>query len=909
MGLIRPTGAKLRRSARRRGSRSTARERAATLELGRLLPVEAIDRGGLLVTSEGAFVRYIQVTPPNPLILSREDQVATATAYCNCLSRLRADQCLQFYIQARPVDLESILSDSRREIEHWAGRPPTDEGERGADPLALDRWRLYAGMEESLRLHADDQAAMELNAYIVVPFVPSQGGKAELLAAVRRSRAKLPTAALGRDLRTHQRAARESLALTESIRADMDALNLPTKLLNGEEVIDLLWARFNPTSADNRRRVAPRHTEILGQLDHAIEAEEARRAARKLRTAIVQSSADFRRSKHHAEIERDVLQTIYAQTTADATHMGWLMSSMMTRQPFELSVFVHALDRRRERQRLKLGYRRLFSINRGAESRGRVPDFDRYAQEHEVESLLAEMAGHERTSIFRVSVYQTIRARGPEPDLESLAEAVDYCAERIEAASDCKVSRGTFEQQELFETSLPLGRDVAMRIRRYATRNVGDTVPLVGTSCGSPTGIPFAFSDPGRTLERLNPFDRGHANHTLVVSGTSGKGKTTTANVIAARMLAHGARGFILDRAGHYLTLVRQVSGARHIDIGADDSQWAINPWDTSDPGSVPLEKIAFLVSLHAVMMGDEGLSTLERSQLGAAIRAVYATAALSDTRPCESMLRDELRARADQERSDGGDLAIATVLRNLSERLGEFCGNGSYAYLLDKPTNVDTDSPLIVFDVRRCPDVVLKPVMFALLEFVTRTVERHRDASRALTTRPDAPMFAGRSFFFIDEAWNLVGREETGSYTNDLSRRARHLSLCLVALTQHLSDFDTKYGRALLRNATMLMLLAQHPDDLPFLREALGLSEQKLRVISRLKTVKGSYAQIYWINGTRGEGVVSLRIGPIEYWSYTSDPIRDVPMREARIEAHGGEVWPAVFELARTEAPEARGA
>jgi hypothetical protein len=106
-----------------------------------------------------------------------------------------------------------------------------------------------------------------------------------------------------------------------------------------------------------------------------------------------------------------------------------------------------------------------------------------------------------------------------------------------------------------------------------------------------------------------------------------------------------------------------------------------------------------------------------------------------------------------------------------------------------------------------------------------------------------------------------------------------------------------------------MLMLLAQHPDDLAFLRKALGFSEQKLAVISRLKTVKGAYSQIYWKNGTRGEGVVSLRIGPIDYWSYTSDPIRDVPMREARIAAHGQQVWPAVLELARNEPLDARGA
>jgi hypothetical protein len=34
-------------------------------EAGELLPVEAIDRTGLIVTSEGAFVRIFRVVPPN----------------------------------------------------------------------------------------------------------------------------------------------------------------------------------------------------------------------------------------------------------------------------------------------------------------------------------------------------------------------------------------------------------------------------------------------------------------------------------------------------------------------------------------------------------------------------------------------------------------------------------------------------------------------------------------------------------------------------------------------------------------------------------------------------------------------------------------------------------------------------
>ena len=119
------------RSARRYGVEragqhgviAPARLRSAALrQTGELLGVEAIDRSGLVITSEGAFVRYLQVIPPNPLILSREDQATTASAYCQCLSRLRPGQCVQFYVDARPTDLRSILERSRREVEQCAGR-------------------------------------------------------------------------------------------------------------------------------------------------------------------------------------------------------------------------------------------------------------------------------------------------------------------------------------------------------------------------------------------------------------------------------------------------------------------------------------------------------------------------------------------------------------------------------------------------------------------------------------------------------------------------------------------------------------------------------------------------------------------------------------------------------------------
>ena len=188
--------------------------------------------------------------------------------------------------------------------------------------------------------------------------------------------------------------------------------------------------------------------------------------------------------------------------------MGWLHAAMLTRQPFTLSVFVHALERRRERQKLKLAYRRLFTINRGAEQRGRVPDFDRYVQEREYEQLLGEMATGEQANLFRVSIYQTLRARGPEPEPERAVRSGRLLRRAIEATGDCKVNRGEFRQHELWPSSLPLGRDVHGKVRKYPTANTADMVAARGNHMRVADRDPVRVRRPGPHRRAAQPLRR-----------------------------------------------------------------------------------------------------------------------------------------------------------------------------------------------------------------------------------------------------------------------------------------------------------------------------------------------------------------------------------------------------------------
>ena len=471
--------------------------------------------------------------------------------------------------------------------------------------------------------------------------------------------------------------------------------------------------------------------------------------------------------------------------------------------------------------------------------------------------------------------YRSLQEPGPDADPEALRELCQATAREVTMACDARIQHGLFAQARLWQSTLPLGHDVAQRRRKYISRNVGDTFPLCGTSCGSPDGIPLGYALPGRTLERLDPFDPIHRNRLLIVNGITGAGKTMAAILLLIRAMAQGATGFIIDRAGHFNFLSSLIPGAASLEIGADAH--AINSWDVKDPAQVSAEKIDYLLALHALLLGEHhagrdsyGLTDLEANLLGLAIAEVYARCALTGEEPRELLLQEELERRYHHERGEGS-VGIAETLRNLSMRLNNYIGDGPYAYLADHPTTIPAGAPLVVFDTRSIPDAKAAAVLFVICEYVKSTITR----TRALHLSGNGPKhaWAGRTFLVIDEAWKLIERPATGRWFNEFVRRSRHYALWLIAISQQLSDFDCEYGKALLANAAMRLFLLQESHELAYVKELTKLSDEAIDAISSLQTVNGVFSTAYLMNGKRGEGTVQIGVGPLERWIAGSDP------------------------------------
>lgn len=856
---------------------------------GELLGVVAIAPDGLAVMHDGSLLRALEVGAVNPLVMDPERAERVSRSFTQLASRITEGQSLQLHVQAAPLPLAQVVAHDRARCNQAAQAAAG----RGEDARAVAVQRLGVAQEHSLRTHAPVMAAATVRYLVLCPWKPKK------TAALPWKRPAGDGLRVAR--RDWDRAVRECDRHTDGIRTDLEAMDLRARPLHGWELADLLWTRFAPDQADaGAPPPSVRCPEIIQAVDDARTVAQARERATRLQTELAPEPFDFT-DRTTVRVGESVGQTAYLSSVPDQTWLGWLLHLMQVPKPFALSVHIHATDRYRERQRHKRRYKRLYGLNRGTEMRGKPIDPEAVDQEQEAAELNHELAMSAGSGIYELAVYLNVREPGG--DAEELREHLQALVRETMTATDARLALGMFAQRDLWRSSLPLGVDAARRVRKYVTRNVGDTFPLVGTSCGSPDGIPLGYAHPGRTLERLDPFDPAHDNHLMVVNGKSGSGKTMATNVVLSRCLAQGATGYVIDRAGHYFFLCSLIPGARAVRVGSRDGEHAINPWDVPDPSRADGEKIDYLLALHSLLIGQHhagddtyGLSALESNLLGLAIRAVYDRCALTGEAPREVLLQEELYRRAHEERN-GGSAEISAVLRTLAERLHNYVGDGTYAYLTDRETTIPRGAPLVAFDTREIPDALAGAALFVICEAVTRRVEADRETH--LTGTATQGPWAGRSFLVIDEAWKLIERPATGRWVNELARRSRHLALFMVAISQQLSDFQGEHGKALLRNSTMQLFLRQSPEELAYVKDALSLADEEIHAIGSLTTAKRKYSTAFLCNGTRGRGTISIQVSDLEYWIATSDPDRDEPIRRAALRDAGGDPWCALALLA----------
>jgi hypothetical protein len=887
------------RDERRTSRRDRPRHHAA---LDELVGIAAVEPDGLLVTTEGVYVRVIECRrPPNVISAGSTTLAQIENAWRQLCHEIPDLQGLSFYVQRDPLDLDAALEPDVARVKLAVDQ---DRAHDRAE-LARVRMRLFTGQRQSVaRAAGGAQPAVEERFYVAVPHTPELSIQERARKALRPPAPTVHATWEGHDLAAHESAARAG-----EVWHRLRGMDTDPRLLDAVEVLAIVWERLHP-AAD-----ALPDFDRLARVPRIVQATDREAAAahcREIMEAVsaggaVEMDPSDPRWLLHADGTRE--ETLVLGTTPLQTSPAWLAHLMQVPVSSTLAVHIRVGSRELMRGRQHRHHARLAAAVSYKERRSKTVRPEEEDAREEAAELSAELAASNTAAVYDVTVAASFRHGDPD-QLDALMRAA---AKAFRGATDAKVLRGRLLGVRGFASTLPLGRDALGTTRRYASRNIAHMVPINTASCGFRDGLVLGTSALGGTLERLHPYDQLCRNAVTLVAGPSGSGKTVAVNVMLSRAIAQGMPGFIIDQSstraedgrsrvqGHYDTLVSLIPGSRRVTVGVAGGD-VVNPWDVPDVGDVPNHKLTFLRELHTLLIGDKindddrRLTSLDEGLLTTAIAGVYARCAQTGEMPRETLLIDQFRDTATRH----PDALIASALHSLIARLEPFCEGGPFAFIADEPTTVQQGAPLTLFDLAGCSKTFAPALILTLVDHIEHVVQTHRARYVAGREHELGP-WAGRMFLVIDEGWRLTRSKGTGEWLHEYAKRARHFELWLVFISQQFSDLDTPQGRALLDNRSIALCFCNDAEDLDVARSPLGLTDTDIATIGDLQTAKGEYSEVFLLS-PRGRGVVRIQLGDVEYWTASSDPDRDQPVRAAALADAGGDPWEALRLLCSPE-------
>ncbi len=413
--------------------------------------------------------------------------------------------------------------------------------------------------------------------------------------------------------------------------------------------------------------------------------------------------------------------------------------------------------------------------------------------------------------LFHLEVGATVLA----PTLDELGERCAALGARL-AELGCHGSWLRHRQLDGWRATQPIGLSPLGWVRDVPSSALATAFPFLRNGLPTSGGVLLGSNLLESGLVFLDPFASGHPNANAVLVGTSGAGKSYTAKLLVAKCAAEGVHVRCIDPADEYRTLVGGLGG-EVLAVGLGSAS-RVNPLDLhAPPGADPLaarrDTVARLLPVLTLLAGrpagphrDPELRPGEVAALEASLLALYAAAGLPgrdpDPDPSAQPRLQDLVARLEAGRTRG----LAGRLRRFTE--------GAYGSLLDQPTTVRLDAPIVAFGLRS-----LAAYGDALLPAVVSMLLGHLQGE--LLRRPGP-----RRLLVVDEAEVLLRHRPSAVALEGMSRRLRKYGAGLLVISQVVEDLlGSPSGSVIVRNSHTKVLLRQEPVALARVSEAFGLS------------------------------------------------------------------------------------
>ena len=365
----------------------------------------------------------------------------------------------------------------------------------------------------------------------------------------------------------------------------------------------------------------------------------------------------------------------------------------------------------------------------------------------------------------------------------------------------------------------------------------------------------------------------------MLVTGTSGSGKSFLMAHLVQQVLPLGAQVVILDRLPSYQEL-----------CAAWDGQYVAMDFNTPvcfNPFYGPLDKahVAFLTASLAEMASG-GVERLTREALGVLADAVAYFAQAWDASRGEPHLTPFVEEVLRPGVFSPEDARARTLARELARKLGPFYGRGPYAGFVDGPNTLTLDTALTVVELSRLRDApdLQGSLLFALMHLLTH-----------FFAAPDRLHQA--KYFIADETWALLRHPATAGVMEEIARTYRKLRTSAIFLSQQGADFDSPAGRVLRANAPATLFLQQDPSERAVLQDLFHLSDVEVALFDHVRKHAGWSSAYLRLPGHTG-GLIRLVPDAFTRWLVSQDD-RERALREQTCRETGGDLRQAVQTLA----------
>lgn len=507
--------------------------------------------------------------------------------------------------------------------------------------------------------------------------------------------------------------------------------------------------------------------------------------------------AAFVLASDHVMLGNLMAKTMFVYTYPHFLETNWLYQLINLDMPMDIAMFIYPLETNTLLPQLRRKATQLSASLSIEQEKGLIRNPELEAAITDVEQLRDTLTRGE-TRLFHYGLYFTVYGQSTE-ELDSQIKKI----ESYLGGSLIYSKQAFFQMEQGFNSTLPIGTDELYITRNLDTGSLSTTFPFTSSSLTANEGVLYGINRHNNSLVLFDRFNLENANSLIL--GKAGSGKSYMVKLEIIRTLMLGCDVIVIDPENEYRALAEETGGT-YINFSLN-SDSRINPLDLPPPyegeSGEDIVRTAIVTAHNLISLMVGGLTPEEDNILDRGLFAAYSQKGITTdiaTHHNPPPLMTDLVAL----------LATAPEAKNIVARLTKYI-SGTFAGLFNHPTNINLNAGFLVFSIRDLEDQLRPIASFMILSFIWNKI-RHELRKRML---------------IIDEAWILLQHEDSASYLYSFAKRARKYYLGMTTISQDVEDFlDSKYGRSIINNTSLQILLKQSTSAIERVASAFNLTE-----------------------------------------------------------------------------------